>query len=124
METARSGKEKQQADSIPREWIIDIPEHRQNVMQIPYECGLLTAFELQVTDTTDVAIILEKLSKGEWKSVDVTRAFYKRAVIAHQATNCLTEIFVDRALARAAEMDRFLEENKSLKGPCMDFQSV
>ncbi|QRV80632.1 amidase [Ceratobasidium sp. AG-Ba] len=110
-------KKKQQADSIPREWIIDIPEHRQNVMQIPYECGLLTAFELQVTDTTDVAIILEKLSKGEWKSVDVTRAFYKRAVIAHQATNCLTEIFVDRALARAAEMDRFLEENKKPKGP-------
>ncbi|KAG8771098.1 hypothetical protein FRC12_003858 [Ceratobasidium sp. 428] len=112
---ARTRKE-QQVDSIPREWIISIPEDRQNVTQIPYECGLLTAFELEVTDTLDVQTILNKLKTGAWKSVDVTRAFYKRAIIAHQATNCLTEIFVERALARAAEMDKYLEEEMKPKG--------
>ncbi|KAG9095592.1 hypothetical protein FRC07_011070, partial [Ceratobasidium sp. 392] len=110
-------KKQQQVESIPREWIINIPEDRQNVTQIPYECGLLSAFEIEITDTLDVETILEKLRNGVWKSVDVTRAFYKRAIIAHQATNCLTEIFVERALARAAEMDRYLEENKKPKGP-------
>ncbi|KAG8725402.1 hypothetical protein FRC09_000043 [Ceratobasidium sp. 395] len=110
-------RRQQQIDSIPGEWIISIPEDRQNVTQIPYECGLLTAFELEVTDTLDVQTILNKLKTGAWKSVDVTRAFYKRAIIAHQATNCLTEIFMERALARAAEMDKYLEENKTPKGP-------
>ncbi|KAG8735638.1 hypothetical protein FRC12_017974, partial [Ceratobasidium sp. 428] len=113
---ARTRKQ-HQIDSIPREWVISIPEDRQNVTQIPYECGLLTTFELEVTDALDVQKILNKLKSGVWKSVDVTRAFYKRAIIAHQATNCLTEIFVERALARAAEMDKYLDENKVPKGP-------
>ncbi|KAG8771101.1 hypothetical protein FRC12_003861 [Ceratobasidium sp. 428] len=110
-------RKQQQIDSIPREWIISIPEDRQNVTRVPYECGLLTTFELEVTDALDVQTILDKLKTGAWKSVDVTRAFYKRAIIAHQATNCLTEIFVERALAWAAEMDKYLEENKAPKGP-------
>ncbi|KAG9077755.1 hypothetical protein FS749_010323, partial [Ceratobasidium sp. UAMH 11750] len=77
-------KKQQQVDSIPQDWIITIPEDRQNVTGIPYECGLLTPFEVEVTDTLDVAAILQKLRDGVWKSVDVTRAFYKRAIIAHQ----------------------------------------
>ncbi|KAG8696480.1 hypothetical protein FRC08_007116 [Ceratobasidium sp. 394] len=110
-------KKQQQVDSIPQDWIITIPEDRQNVTGIPYECGLLTPFEVEVTDTLDVAAILQKLRDGVWKSVDVTRAFYKRAIIAHQVTNCLTEIFVERALARAAEMDEYLAKNRKPKGP-------
>ncbi|KAG9105253.1 hypothetical protein FRC07_009452, partial [Ceratobasidium sp. 392] len=110
-------KKQQQIESIPPEWIINIPEGRQNVTKIPHECGVLSTFEIEVTDTVDVETILEKLRNGVWKSVDVTRAFYKRAIIAHQATNCLTEIFVERALARAVEMDKYLEENKEPKGP-------
>ncbi|KAG9076582.1 hypothetical protein FRC06_009428 [Ceratobasidium sp. 370] len=110
-------KKQQQVGSIPRDWIITIPPDQQNVTRIPYECGLLTPFEVQVTDTLDVATILEKLRDGVWKSVDVTRAFYKRAIIAHQATNCLTEIFVERALARATKMDEYLAKNKKPKGP-------
>ncbi|KAG2068235.1 general amidase [Suillus decipiens] len=46
-------------------------------------------------------------------SVDVTTAFYKRAIIAHQLVNCLTEIFVDHALAQAAELnDHFKRTGK------------
>ncbi|QRV80629.1 amidase [Ceratobasidium sp. AG-Ba] len=117
-------KKRQQQDSIPPEWVIDIPKDRQNVMHVPYECRLLTPAELEITDTTDVEMMLNMLRDGKWKSVDVTRAFYKRAIIAHQAggpialqTNCLTEIFIERALARATEMDEYLERNKKPKGP-------
>ncbi|KAG8735997.1 hypothetical protein FRC10_009926 [Ceratobasidium sp. 414] len=110
-------KKQRQVDSIPQDWIISIPKDQQNVTRVSYECGLLTPFEAEVTDTLDVAVILEKLSGGVWTSVDVTRAFYKRAIIAHQATNCLTEIFVERTLARAAEMDEYLAKNKEPKGP-------
>jgi amidase len=81
---ARTRKQ-QQTDSIPPEWIIAIPNDQQNVTRIPYECGLLSALELEITDTLDVAVILEKLRSGTWSSVQVTRAFYKRAIVAHQA---------------------------------------
>ncbi|KAF8601153.1 general amidase [Ceratobasidium sp. AG-I] len=113
---ARVRKE-QQFDLIPAEWRITVSDDQQNVTRVPYECGLLTPLELEITDTLDVEEILSKLRSGSWSSVQVTTAFYKRAIIAQQTTNCLTEIFVDRALERAAEMDKYLADNKKPKGP-------
>jgi amidase len=83
---ARARKQKQ-LDSIPAEWKISVPEDRQNVIRVPYECGLLTALELEITDTINVGIILDKLRTGEWTSVLVTSAFYKRALVAHQTAS-------------------------------------
>ncbi|KAL9709179.1 hypothetical protein Ac2012v2_007534 [Leucoagaricus gongylophorus] len=54
---------------------------------------------------------------GVWTAVDVTTAFSKRAIVAHQLVNCLTEIFIDRALARAAELDEHLKRTGSVVGP-------
>lgn len=34
-----------------------------------------------------------------------------------EKTNCLTEIFVERALARAAEVDKYLAEHMEPMGP-------
>jgi len=112
-------KRKRQTESIPPEWLIpDINESKQtNVLGIPASCGLLTAKELEITDTTDVGLILNKLAKGEWSSVEVTTAFCKRAVIAHQLTNCLTEIFIEKALVRAAQLDDHLARTGSVIGP-------
>ncbi|KAF9241339.1 general amidase, partial [Melanogaster broomeanus] len=45
----------------------------------------------------------------------VTTAFYKRAIIAQQLVNCLTEIFVERALARAAELDEALKKTGKVR---------
>lgn len=84
-----------QLASIPREWIIALPpETETNVMNIPRNCGLLTTRELQITETTDVAILLNKLRSSEWSSLEVTTAFYKRSIIAQQ-------------LARLAHPNRF-----------------
>ena len=73
-------------DAIPREWLIShlpISEH-PNVIDVPRKCGLLTARELEITETADVEVILRNLCTSVWTAVETTRAFSKRAVIAHQ----------------------------------------
>ncbi|KAH8101474.1 general amidase [Cristinia sonorae] len=110
-------KQKQQ-DSIPREWKVDVPaDQRASVINCPARAGILTALELEITETVDVDVLLGKLSSGLWSSVAVTTAFYKRAIIAQQLTNCLTEIFVERALARAKQLDEHLHATGSVLGP-------
>ncbi|KAJ3548818.1 hypothetical protein NM688_g5248 [Phlebia brevispora] len=111
-------KRARQVESIPKEWLIDCPaEAVLDVTKIPKQCGLFTAKELEITGTTDAALLLSKLASGEWSSVEVTTAFYKRAIVAHQLVNCLTEIFVERALARAAELDAHLKSTGKVVGP-------
>lgn len=125
-----------QLDSIPKEWLIDVPLESMNVMNVPKTCGLLSDRELEITETVDVDFILKKLATGDWSSLEVTTAFYKRAIVAQQLvsvlnvvirldtescsilkTNCLTEIFVERALNRAKELDEILKTTGKVVGP-------
>lgn len=71
------------AKSIPSEWRIDTSSLSDNVMGVPAECGILSAEELEITESSAVDLVA-KLAKGELKSVTVTTAFCKRAAIAHQ----------------------------------------
>ncbi|KAH9175196.1 general amidase [Lactarius sanguifluus] len=90
-------KKVRQAASIPKEWLIAPPSNDVlDVTDIPAKCGLLSARDLEITEVSSVADLLTKIATGTWSSVEVTTAFCKRAVIAHQVTNCLTEIFIDR----------------------------
>lgn len=77
-------KKQEQNDSIPKEWLISTDTERLDVRSIPKECGLLSTKELEITETVDVGVLLTKLAKAEWSSVEVTTAFYKRATVAHQ----------------------------------------
>ena len=85
-EVLSSQKRKALQDSIPQDWIIPyIPiKDQPNVLDVPEKCGLLTPRELQITNTEDVEVILEKLHTAEWTSEETTQAFYKRAIVAHQ----------------------------------------
>ena len=134
-----AGKRRQQLESIPKDWIITVPrEDILDVTGIPSTCWpLLSTRELEITETEDVDILLGKLAAAEWSAVEVTTAFCKRAVVAHQLVsqlllcplvqptdydmrwqvNCLTEIFIDRALARAAELDEHLRTTGVPVGP-------
>lgn len=58
-----------------------------------------------------------KISARELTSIEVTRAFCHRAAIAHQLTNCLTEIFFDEALQQAERLDTILRETGKTLGP-------
>ncbi|KAG2111804.1 general amidase [Suillus cothurnatus] len=110
-------KKKRQLESIPQEWIVTPPsDSTLDVSAFPETCGLLNAREIEITNTS-VDVLLEKLACAAWTAVDVTTAFYKRAIVAHQLVNCLTEIFVDRALARAAELDDYLKNTGKVAGP-------
>ena len=74
-----------QEEEIPNEWRIGSPKLNQcSVLDIPRTCGLLNDREILITETTDVDYLLRKLACGEWSSLEVTTAFYKRAIIAHQ----------------------------------------
>ncbi|KAK0466411.1 general amidase [Desarmillaria tabescens] len=117
-EEAVSDKRKRQLASIPQEWTLTGLPLKDNidVTAFPDSCGLLSSNELEITKS-EVDVLLSKLANGEWSSVEVTTAFYKRAIIAHQLTNCLTEIFVEEALAKAAERDSYLEQTGKVLGP-------
>ncbi|ESK92480.1 general amidase [Moniliophthora roreri MCA 2997] len=115
----RAAQRKQaQLDSIPREWLIESPPATQvHVTNVPNECGLFSPREITITNETDVATILAKLASREWSSEEVTRAYAKRAIVAQQLTNCLTEIFIEKALQRAKELDDILEKTGKVVGP-------
>ncbi|KIW04821.1 uncharacterized protein PV09_04005 [Verruconis gallopava] len=114
-------KKAEQASRIPKEWRIDpahLPKNNtKNVIDVPRQCGLLSREELHVTEDYDATELLEKLRTGGLKSFDVTKAFCKRAAIAHQVTNCLTEIFFDVALDRAKYLDNYFSEHGKPFGP-------
>ncbi|EGN99531.1 hypothetical protein SERLA73DRAFT_106124, partial [Serpula lacrymans var. lacrymans S7.3] len=110
-------KRKRQQELIPKEWLITSPpDSVLNVTSYPEKCGLLTTHELEITNAT-IDVLLPKLASGQWSAVAVTTAFSKRAIIAHQLVNCLTEIFIDRALVRAAELDEHLKKTGTPVGP-------
>ena len=83
-------KKAHQAASIPKEWLIVPPsDDILDVMDIPAKCGLLSARDLEITEVSTVAVLLSKIATGAWSSVEVTTAFCKRAVIAHQVVRAL-----------------------------------
>lgn len=87
-------KKSRQQEAIPREWLITPPpETTLNVTGFPGRCGLLTPQELAIT-IEDVDILLKKLANGEWSAVNVTTAFYKRAIVAQQLVISLWLWFV------------------------------
>lgn len=88
-----------------------------NAIDIPRQCGLLTEHELSITETYDATSLLAELSKGSLKSEQVVTAFSKRAAVAQQICNCLTEIFFDDAIVRARELDAYLQNNGKPMGP-------
>lgn len=54
-----------------------------NVTAYPLN-SVLSPIDLEITDTADVAVLLEKMSTGVWTATQVTNAYCKRALVAHQ----------------------------------------
>ncbi|KAI7295452.1 general amidase-like protein, partial [Hortaea werneckii] len=114
-------KQRERANRIPAQWKFpssQIPaESRTNVLSVPRECGLLSDQELNITEDYDASALVVALTSGKLKAVDVTTAFCKRAAIAHQLTNCLTEILFDDAITRAKQLDDEMAKSGSPTGP-------
>ena len=123
-------------NSIPEKWrITTVP----SIQETPDVTGSaitkkLSPLEIYITETDAVGIVT-KVSTGEWKAEDVTKAFCHRAGIAHQMvkirnvslkktiyltvnkTNCLHETFFDAAINDAKRLDNYYAENKVPIGP-------
>jgi amidase len=122
-ELAKSKRESVAA-KIPKDWLLPPTLTSQyhetstlNVLDVPRTCGLLTEQELAITENHDATALVQLMSSGELKSVDVVTAFCKRAAIAQQCVNCLTEVLFDEALVRARECDAYLKKEGKPIGP-------
>ena len=109
-----------QADLIPKEWRLpSLPpkESGADALHLIRAAGILSQKEMDITETTDAELLLKKLASKELSSVEVTTAFCKRAALAHQLTNCCTEIFFHEALESARRADDHLAQTGETLGP-------
>ncbi|KAL9599860.1 MAG: hypothetical protein Q9219_003554 [cf. Caloplaca sp. 3 TL-2023] len=84
--------------------VVDIPEQ------------VLSPLEVRITQSSPEAI-LSAISRGVWTSKVVTQAFLRRACLAQELANCVTEVLPEQALARADELDKYYAEHKRPIGP-------
>ncbi|OQD76933.1 hypothetical protein PENDEC_c003G02780 [Penicillium decumbens] len=111
-------KRAEQLSLIPPEWRLEIiPTISSAPNALPYIRQHLTPTELALTEETDITILLRKLSAGDLSSLELTRAFAKRAALAHQLTTCCTEILFKEAFTTAKEMDEYLSKTGKTLGP-------
>jgi amidase len=113
-------KRNTQINSIPTSW--QLPESvLENLpassIQVIRSSGILTADELSWTETTDIRVLVSLITSRRVSSEQLTTAFCKRTAIAQQVNKCLTEIFFERALAKARVLDEYLERTGKVIGP-------
>ncbi|BGP10356.1 Acetamidase [Rhodotorula toruloides] len=94
----------------------DPDEVEQRVDGVLASSGILSEDELRIVHS-DATAIVDKLQRGEWSAVAVVTAFCKSAAIAQQLYRCCTELFFDRALARAHELDDHFSKTGKPVGP-------
>ncbi|KAH0608793.1 uncharacterized protein H6S33_001021 [Morchella sextelata] len=102
-------KLKERAAQIPTEYLLT-PEQlsqlnsQHNITHLPRSEEFFTPAEITIINSSAPTIVA-KTSAGEWSVQEVIEAFLKAAMIAHQATNCLTEIPIPEARALAKSLD-------------------
>ena len=104
---------------IPSAWLLKSPPSQDvlDVRSIPQTCSILTSHELSLTSSHDATSLAEAIRSRSLTAEEVTIAFCKRAAIAQQVCNCLTEIFFDDAIARAKFLDGEYKRTGKLVGP-------
>ncbi|KAK0390166.1 hypothetical protein NLU13_3738 [Sarocladium strictum] len=109
---------------IPQEWrlptsiLSKVAEDSQiSAFDLLDEAAVLTRLEREITEIASAQELVSKISSRELSSYDVCLAFCKRAAVAHQLTNSLTEIFFDKALRRARWLDEYQTREGKTIGP-------
>ncbi|KAL0934652.1 Acetamidase 4 [Colletotrichum truncatum] len=128
-EAIASRHKAKQQQAIPREWRLSeqeldllsgkgTPQEGQLILlDAARKSALLTKKELEITEDYNTRQLLNNIHNGSLTSEDVTVAFCKRAALAQQLTNCLTEILFEEAILRAKALDQKLKETGSPVGP-------
>jgi amidase len=108
------------ASQIPERWRITQEDRDRAAKERQLNGSFIQSFLSQSENkivNTDSPELCKQLASRSLSSLEVTEAFCKSAAIAQQIGNCLHEIFFDKALDRAAQLDRYLEENGQPMGP-------
>ncbi|KUJ21215.1 amidase [Mollisia scopiformis] len=100
-------------DLIPKSWLVPelMKSQSSNLLEVPTTCGVLTEQEIRITTDYDAVGIVAAIRDTTFTAEEVTTAFCKRAAIAQQLTNCLTEIFFDEAIECARSLDKQRKAN-------------
>jgi amidase len=85
-----------------------------NVTSIP--AAILTKDELTTTELRPEELLM-KLATGELTAMAVTTAFLRRAALAQQLVNCVTELMPKHAVERAMKLDEYFGQHKTPIGP-------
>ncbi|PYH94668.1 amidase [Aspergillus ellipticus CBS 707.79] len=121
-------KRRARENAIPEAWrvpahVLDalkkpVEDHNNNVIELELirKSGILSDTELKITEDLEFEELLSALALGKLTSVDVVTAFSKRAAVAQQLVNCLTEIYFDEAIEQAKRLDE-LHSLGRLAGP-------
>ncbi|KUJ21697.1 general amidase-like protein [Mollisia scopiformis] len=112
-------KQAERLSRIPKSWLLSSlpPSSTLDVRSIPRSSGILTPLELGITENNDATSLSAAIRARKYTAVQVTTAFCKRAVIAQQVCNCLTEILFSGALERARYLDSYYEKTGKTVGP-------
>lgn len=116
-----AAKKAEQLSRIPNEWLLPdtgLPTDAVDLRPIARLSGVLTSRELDITgDSYDATALLAKIADGTYTSVEVVTAFCKRAAVAQQVCNCLTEIMFADAVAAAEKLDEEYTRTGTTVGP-------
>jgi amidase len=78
---------------LPSQYTQSVSENaRNNVLDVPRQCGLLSPRQLEITENYDATALLEMIHAGTLTSYEVTEAFCLRAAIAQQVVCCYSPI--------------------------------
>ncbi|PMD63931.1 general amidase-like protein [Hyaloscypha bicolor E] len=112
-------KQAQRQSRIPSAWLLKTPPLTStlDVRFIPGTSGILDSHELFITENYDATSLADAIRSHQLTAEEVTIAFCKRAAIAQQVCNCLTEIFFDKAIERARLLDKEYERTGKTLGP-------
>ncbi|OAR02346.1 hypothetical protein LLEC1_03370 [Akanthomyces lecanii] len=113
VERARARREVGLAKVEPK--LTDLPDQLPR-NSLDLSSSILTAREIELTEKYDVVELLTILKSREVSVEEVTRAFLRRAAVAHAATNCLVELMWDQAIARAKHLDALPEPKGAFFG--------
>lgn len=104
--------EKQLGTSIPR-----LPSPSvTNVRSWPLQSGHLTETQIEIASSVPT-LILRNIAARKWTAEQVLIAFSLNATIAHHLTNPFSDVFFQKGLERARELDQYLLREGHVVGP-------
>ena len=82
--------------------------------EVPYK--VLSSREIEITDSS-ASELVRKIVEGHLTAVETLNAFLKRATIASQLTNCVTQFIATEGQKRAEELDKYYADTGKTVGP-------